>query len=83
MVAPFHRDAVARQTRVMAELAADNVATWPVGTEFAVAPRMSQLTLEVILRTVIGASAQDRLAALRAIMPKLFRLSAWETFAEV
>jgi len=81
MVAPFHRDAVARQTRVMAELAADNVATWPVGTEFAVAPRMSQLTLEVILRTVIGASAPDRLAALRAIMPKLLSLSAWETFA--
>jgi cytochrome P450 len=81
MLAPFHRDAVARQTRVMAELAADNVATWPVGTEFAVAPRMSQLTLEVILRTVIGASAPDRLAALRAIMPKLLSLSAWETFA--
>jgi cytochrome P450 family 135 len=81
MVAPFHRDAVARQTRVMAELAADNVAAWPVGTEFAVAPRMSQLTLEVILRTVIGASAPDRLAALRAIMPKLLSLSAWETFA--
>jgi cytochrome P450 family 135 len=33
------------------------------------------------LRTVIGASAPDRLAALRAIMPKLLSLSAWETFA--
>src|SRR6478752_7932238 len=55
VMAPFHRDAVARQAGVMAELAAENIASWPVGSEFAVAPRMSQLTLEVILRTVIGA----------------------------
>lgn len=81
VLAPFHRDAVARQTAVMADLAAENVAGWPVGSEFAVAPRMSQLTLEVILRTVIGASAPDRLAALRAIMPKLLNLGAWETLA--
>jgi cytochrome P450 len=81
MLAPFHRDAVARQTGVMAELAAENIASWPVGTDFAVAPRMSQLTLEVILRTVIGASDPTRLAALRAIMPKLLTLSAWQTLA--
>jgi cytochrome P450 len=81
MLAPFHRDAVARQTSVMAELAAENVASWPVGTEFAVAPHMSRLTLEVILRTVIGASDATRLAELRAIMPKLLTLSAWQTLA--
>lgn len=81
MLAPFHRDAVARQTSVMAELAAENIASWPVGTEFAVAPRMSQLTLEVILRTVIGASDPTRLAELRAIMPKLLTLNAWQTLA--
>jgi len=81
MLAPFHRDAVARQSGVMAELAAENIASWPVGTEFAVAPRMSQLTLEVILRTVIGASDPTRLAELRVIMPKLLTLSAWQTLA--
>lgn len=81
MLAPFHRDAVAKQADVMAELAAENIATWPVGTEFAVAPYMSRLTLEVILRTVIGASAPDRLAELRAIMPKLLTLSPWQTLA--
>jgi cytochrome P450 family 135 len=81
VMAPFHRDAVARQSAVMAELAAENVETWPVGREFAVAPKMSQLTLEVILRTVIGASDPERLAALREIMPKLLSLSAWDTLA--
>ncbi len=81
VLAPFHRDAVARQAGVMAELAAENIASWPVGSEFAVAPRMSQLTLEVILRTVIGASDPQRLAELRAVMPKLLTSSAWQTLA--
>jgi cytochrome P450 len=81
VLAPFHREAVARQSDVMAELAAENVETWPVGREFAVAPRMSQLTLEVILRTVIGASDPERLAALRTVMPKLLTLNAWDTLA--
>ena len=81
MLAPFHRDAVARQAGVMAEIAAENIASWPVGREFAVAPRMSQLTLEVILRTVIGATDPQRLAELRAIMPKLLTSSAWQTLA--
>ena len=78
---PFHRDAVARQTGVMAEIAAANIATWPVGTEFAVAPKMSELTLEVILRTVIGASDPARLAALRDVMPKLLNVTPWASLA--
>jgi cytochrome P450 len=41
MLAPFHRDAVARQTGLIAEIAAANVAGWPVGVEFPVAPKMS------------------------------------------
>ncbi len=81
MMAPFQRDAVAKQAGVMAEIAAENIAGWPVGREFPAAPRMSQLTLEVILRTVIGASDAERLAALREIMPKLLTLNAWETLA--
>ncbi len=79
MLAPFGREAVARQTAVMAEIAADNIAGWPVGTEFPVAPRMSAITLEVILRTVIGTTDDDRLARLRAVMPKLLSLGAWNS----
>ena len=39
MMAPFHRDAVARQTGLITEIAAANIAAWPIGTEFSVAPR--------------------------------------------
>jgi cytochrome P450 len=81
MMAPFHRDAVARQTGLITEIAAANVAGWPVGTEFPVGPKMSEITLEVILRTAIGASDPDRLAALRSLMPRLLSLSAWDTLA--
>ncbi|MCH9736346.1 MAG: cytochrome P450, partial [Actinomycetia bacterium] len=36
MVAPFHRDAVARQADVIADITAANIAAWPVGTTFPV-----------------------------------------------
>lgn len=81
MMAPFHRDAVAHQAGLMAEIAAADIAGWPVGKHFAAAPRMSQITLEVILRTVIGATEPARLAALREVMPRLLRVGAWETLA--
>ena len=81
MLAPFHRDAVARQAGLMAEIAAANIAGWPVGKRFAVAPKMSEITLEVILRTVIGATDPARLAALREVMPQLLNVGPWETLA--
>lgn len=81
MVPPFHRDAVARQSGLMAEIAAASIARWPVGTTFAAAPEMSKITLEVILRTVIGATDQTRLAALRELMPRLLTVGPWATLA--
>jgi cytochrome P450 len=81
MLAPFAREAVARQTGLIAEIAAANIAGWPVGTEFPVAPKMSEITLEVILRTAIGASDPQRLAALRTLMPKLLTLGYFDTMA--
>ena len=81
MLAPFRREAVAAQTGLIARIAADNIAGWPVGRTFAVAPKMSEITLEVILRTVIGATDEHRLAHLRAIMPKLLSVGVWESLA--
>ena len=81
MVPPFHRDAVARQSGLMAEIAAASIARWPVGKTFAAAPEMSKITLEVILRTVIGATDQTRLAALRELMPRLLTVGPWATLA--
>ena len=81
MMAPFRREAVARQGDAIAAIAADNIAGWPIGRPFAVAPKMSEITLEVILRTVIGAGDADRLARLRTVMPKLLSVGALESLA--
>jgi hypothetical protein len=79
MLPAFHRDAVAHQDAPMAEIAAANIAGWPVGKSFPVAPKMTEITLEVILRTVIGATDPARLAALRKVTPRLLYLRPWET----
>ncbi|WP_373195666.1 cytochrome P450 [Mycobacterium marinum] len=81
MLPPFQREAVAHQAQLMSEIAAENIAGWPVGRTFAVAPKMAEITLEVILRTVIGATDPDRLAALRKVMPRLLNVGPWETLA--
>ncbi len=81
MLPPFHRDAVARQTGLMAQIAGAHIAGWPVGASFAAAPKMSEITLEVILRTVIGAADPARLAALRKVMPQLLKVGPWATLA--
>jgi cytochrome P450 len=81
MLPPFQRDAVAAQATIMAEIAATDIARWPVGVRFPAAPRMAAITLEIILRAVVGASDPNRLAALRAVMPRLLRVSPWETVA--
>jgi cytochrome P450 len=77
MLAPFRPEAVARQAPVMAEIAAANIAKWPVGKEFPAAQRMAEITLEVILRTVVGANEPTRLAALREVLERLMRLGSF------
>jgi cytochrome P450 len=57
---------------MMTELAVRSVESWPVGTPFAVHPRMNAVTLEIILRVVFGMSDGPRLAELR---PRLRRIS--------
>ncbi|MDV3129204.1 cytochrome P450 [Mycobacterium sp. 21AC1] len=81
MMPAFHRDAVAHQAGAMAEIAAANIAGWPVGKSFPVADKTAEIALEVILRTVVGATDPARLAALREVVPRLLYLSPWETLA--
>lgn len=74
---PFHGASIATLAPLMAEIAADDVDSWPVGEEFAVLPHMRRITLEVILRTVIGVDGTDeaRLAELRSTLSALVDLT--------
>jgi len=81
MLAPFQHKAVAAHSELMAEIAADNIARWPVGRAFAAAPRMSEITLELILRIVVGATDPARLSALREFLPQLLAINKWDMLA--
>jgi hypothetical protein len=75
MLPPFHGDSVRRQVALMEHVANEEVDRWPVGRTFAARPAMQSITLDVILRTVIGAEDPARLAELRRVLPPLVDLN--------
>lgn len=83
MLPPFHRESVRRQVETIAEVTATEVARWPIGREFPVARSTPRITLEVILRTVIGSSDPARLAALRTALPAVVDMGALATLAMI
>jgi cytochrome P450 len=76
MLPAFHGDSVRRQVAEMITITAEEVARWPVGEQFPLFPRMQRLTLEIILRTVIGVHDERRLAALRAALPPMLEIGS-------
>lgn len=75
MLPPFHGEAVRRYRDRIEKITAQEVATWPTGKTFPIAPRMQAITFEIILRAVIGVSDPHRLARLRELLPKLLDFS--------
>lgn len=71
MLPPFHGDSVRRYAGVVAEIADAEVATWPKGSPFRLHKRMQAVTLEVILRAVIGVDNPRRLAQLRVALRRI------------
>jgi cytochrome P450 family 135 len=71
MLPAFHGEALRRYPELMEEIAEAEVASWPVGEPVALRPRMQAITLEVILRLVIGVRDQETLARLRGLLSDL------------
>jgi cytochrome P450 len=71
LLPPFHGEAVRAYGRRIEEIAAREVATWPVEKPFPVKPAMQAITLEVILQAVIGVRDPVRLQRLRKLLPRL------------
>jgi cytochrome P450 len=66
LIAPaFHRKAVGRYEGLVSELAAREVASWPLKTAFSLQERMRVVTLEVIIRAVLGIVDEGRDQLLR------------------
>jgi cytochrome P450 family 135 len=82
LLPPFHGEAMRAHTSVIRTLAAAEVARWPVGRPFATLPRMQAVTLEVILRAVVGVRDPERARRLRAVLPRVLDVSLIALFAE-
>jgi cytochrome P450 len=54
LLPPFHGDAVANYMEMIEAVTAAEIDTWQPGQTFALAPRMQAVTLEVIMRGVLG-----------------------------
>jgi cytochrome P450 family 135 len=68
MLPPFHGERMRSYEQTMAEVAAEEIESWPAGEPYAVRPAMQRITLEVIIRTVFGVQDEQRRAALRATL---------------
>jgi cytochrome P450 len=76
MLPAFHGSAVDRYVEVVHSLTEASMDEWPVGTAFPVLPRMQAVTLEVILRAVVGVEADaERLGPLRTALRGLATIS--------
>ncbi len=71
MLPAFHGEALRRYPSLMEEIAEEQVSGWPVGETIALRPRMQAITLEVILRLVIGVRDTVALARLRDLLNRL------------
>jgi cytochrome P450 len=90
----FHGDRIARSVDLMREATEREVATWPVGTPFSMHARTQALTLDIIVRVVLGVDDAERAdplkRALRTVLeiktvhllmwlhPRLERVGPWK-----
>src|SRR5271155_421418 len=75
----FHVKMVRDHTELVADVAQREVASWPQDLPAALHPRLRALTLEVILRTIFGASrclSDVRLHALRDCLLRMLSVTA-------
>lgn len=75
MLPPFHGERMQRYGELMAEVAAREIESWPLGTPYPLRPRMQALTLEVILRAVFGVSGGPRMNLLREELRRIIAVT--------
>ena len=79
LLPPFHGEAIARYEQMIADAAEREISRWPVGSPFALAPRMQAITLDVIMGGIFGIEGTPRPGtlehALRVSIRQLLRSS--------
>src|ERR1700704_4452472 len=75
MLPAFHGQSVKRYGEVIADIAAREMHSWPVGEPFALRPRIQSITLDVILRAVFGIDEQDRMERMRPHLTTMLEIN--------
>ncbi|HZU60434.1 MAG TPA: cytochrome P450, partial [Solirubrobacteraceae bacterium] len=85
LLPPFHGDAVKRYVRLISQTIEREIARWPEGRPFSLAPRMQAVTLDVIMAGVFGIEGRPAPGTpehrIRETIRRLQRLStrpAWQ-----
>jgi cytochrome P450 family 135 len=71
LMPPFHGERMAAWRERMIDAADREIDTWPVGEEFALAPRMAAVTEDVIFEVVFGLGAGEHHARLRRALSEM------------
>ena len=81
LLPPFHGEAIDQYTQMIADAAEREIDRWPVGTPFALAPRMQAITLDVIMAGIFGIEGKPergtREHRLRQVTKRLVNASTW------
>jgi cytochrome P450 len=76
IVPAFHRRVVQEQADMVAGIVANEIASWPTGTVFALQPYLRQLTLKVILEAVLDHTKTTHDALHRKLLAMLSVMSS-------
>ena len=71
LLPPFHGERMQRYGELMTEIAEHEIAKWPQSESIELWPRMQNVTLEIIMRTVFGIEEGARLDRLRQMLSHL------------
>jgi len=81
LLPPFHGEAIEQYTQSIADAAEREIDRWPLGTPFALAPRMQAITLDVIMAGIFGIEGKPERGtpehALRAATKRTVAASTW------
>jgi cytochrome P450 len=78
LLPPFHGDAVRRYAETVREVTAAEVDSWPDGEPLEMRERMQRITLDVIMRAVIGVTDAERAGELGGLLRRLLDITAWD-----
>ena len=81
MLPPFHGEAIAHYGELIREITEREIASWRPGQTIRTRTVAQTITMEVIIRAVFGITDPERVADMKALLPRLSSINpllAWE-----